>query len=74
MRIAEFLFQRRVFDIPSPLYSCAQAPETPKYVLFYCRETKKKKKKVRNVIAPIALRTRKDLAQLFLKYPELMAE
>jgi hypothetical protein len=72
--MAEFLFRRRVPDVPSPLCSCAQAPETPEHVLFYYRETRKKRKEVRNVIAPIALRTRRNLAQLSLKYPGLMAE
>jgi hypothetical protein len=74
MGMAEFLFRKRVPDVPSPLCSCAQAPETPEHVLFYCRETMEKREEVRNVIAPTALRTRRDLAQLFLKYPGLVAE
>jgi hypothetical protein len=72
--MAEFLFQSRVSDVPSPLCSCGQAPEISEHVLFYCREIKKEKKEVRSVIAFATLRTRKDLAKLFLKYPGLAAE
>jgi hypothetical protein len=72
--MAEFLFRRRVPDVPSPLCSCGQVPETPEHVLLYCRETRERREEVRSVIAPIALRTRRDLAQLTLKYSGLAAE
>jgi hypothetical protein len=72
--MVEFLFRKRVPDVLSPLCSYAQVSEIPEHVLFYCRETREKKKEVRNVIAFTALRTRKDLAQLFLRYPGLVAE
>jgi hypothetical protein len=57
VKMAEFLFRRQVPDVPSPLYSCGKAPETPEYVLFYCPETEKNRQNTRKRIALIALRT-----------------
>jgi hypothetical protein len=72
--MAEFLFRRRVPDVPWPLCSCGQVPETPEHVLLYCCETRERREEVRSAIAPIALHTRRDLAQLSLKYPALTVE
>jgi hypothetical protein len=33
--MADFLFRRRVHDVPTPLCSCGIAPETPEHVLLY---------------------------------------
>jgi hypothetical protein len=74
MGIAEFLFRRHVPDMPSPLYNCGHAPETSEHVLLRCSGTEDDKQEIRQKIAPIALRTRKDLAQLTIKYPKLTAE
>jgi hypothetical protein len=74
IEIAEFLFRRHVPDVPSPLCSCGHAPKTPEHVLLRCSETEDDKQEIRQKIAPIALRTRKNLAQLTIKYPKLTAE
>jgi hypothetical protein len=74
MEMAEFLFRRHVPDVPSPLYSCGRAPETPEHVLLYCPETEKDRQDTRKRVAPIALRTRKNLAQLSTKHPKLTTE
>jgi hypothetical protein len=60
--------------VPTPLCSCGEAPETPEHVLLYCNETAEKREIVQQRVAPIALRTRRDLAQLTLKYPKLIVE
>jgi hypothetical protein len=60
--------------VPTPLCSCGKAPETPEHVLLHCNETTEKREIVRQRIGPDALRTRRDLAQLILKYPELTIE
>jgi hypothetical protein len=72
--MADFLFKRHVPDVPTPLCSCGEALETPEHVLLHCNETAEKREIVRQWVAPIALRTRRDLAQLTLKYPELIVE
>jgi hypothetical protein len=72
--MADFLFHRHVPDVPTPLCSCGEAPETPEHVLLHCTETAGKREIVRQRVAPITLRTRRDLAQLTLKYPELTVE
>jgi hypothetical protein len=74
VEIAEFLFRRRVPDMLSPLYSCGHASKTPEYVLLRCSGTEDDRQKIRQKVAFIALRTRKNLAQLTIKYPKLMAE
>jgi hypothetical protein len=74
MGMAEFLFRRHVSDVPSPLYSCGKAPETPEHILLYCPETEKNRQNTRKRVAPIALRTRKNLAQLSIKHPKLTTE
>jgi hypothetical protein len=74
MEITEFLFRRHVPDVPSPLYSCGKIPETPEHVLLYCPETEEDRQNTRKRIAPIALRTRRNLAQLSTKHPKLTKE
>jgi hypothetical protein len=71
VKMAEFLFRRHVPDVPSSLYSCGKAPETPEHVLLYCPETEKNRQDTRKKIAPITLRTRRNLAQLSIKHPKL---
>jgi hypothetical protein len=74
VEMAEFLFRRHVSNVPSPLCSCGKAPETLEHVLFYCPETEKNRQDTRRKIAFIALRTRKNLAQLSIKHPKLTTE
>jgi hypothetical protein len=63
MKITEFFFRRHVPDVPSPLYNCGKAPETPEHVLLHCSEIEKNRQDIRKKVAPIALRIRKNLAQ-----------
>jgi hypothetical protein len=72
--IAEFLFRRHVPNMPTPLYSCGKASETPEHVLLYCQKTRERRRKIKNLIAPKALRTRKNLAHLTLKHPGLVVD
>jgi hypothetical protein len=72
--MADFLFQRHVPDVPTPLYSCGEAPETPEHVLLHCNETAEKREIVRQRVGPNALRIRRNLAQLTFKYPKLTIE
>jgi hypothetical protein len=72
--MTEFLFRRHVPDVPSPLYSCGKAPETPEHVLLYYPETEEDRQNTRKKIAFIALHIRKDLAQLSTKHPKLITE
>jgi hypothetical protein len=72
--MADFLFRRRVPDVPTPLCICGIAPETPEHVLLYCRDTRERRSAIRDLIAPKALRTRRDLAYLTLKQPGLVVE
>jgi hypothetical protein len=74
MEMAKFLFRRHVPDIPSPLCNCGHASETPEHVLLRCSGTEDDRQEIRQKVAPIALRTRRDLAQLTIKYPKLTAE
>jgi hypothetical protein len=74
MKIAEFLFRRHVPDVSSPLCSCGHAPETPEHVLLRCSGTEDDRQEIRQKVAPIALRTRRNLAQLTIKYPKLTAK
>jgi hypothetical protein len=74
MRMAEFFFRRHVSDVPSPLYSCGRAPETPEHVLLYCPETEKDRQDTRKRVAFIALRIRRNLAQLSTKHPKLITK
>jgi hypothetical protein len=74
MKITKFLFRRHVSSVPSPLCSCGHAPETLEHVLLRCSGTEDDKQEIRQKIAPIALRTRRNLAQLTIKYPKLTAE
>jgi hypothetical protein len=74
MKMAEFLFRRHVPDVPSPFYSCGKTPKTLEHVLLYCPETEENRQNTRKKVAFIALRTRKDLAQLSTKHPKLITE
>jgi hypothetical protein len=74
VKMAEFLFRRYVPDVLSPLYSCGKAPETPEHVLLYCPKTKKDRQNTRKRVASIALRIRRNLAQLSTKHPKLTTE
>jgi hypothetical protein len=74
VKMAEFLFRRHVPDVPSPLYSCGKASETPEHVLLYCPEIEEDRQNTRKRIAPIALHTRRNLAQLSTKHPKLTTE
>jgi hypothetical protein len=60
--------------MPMPLYSCDKAPETPEHVLLYYNEIAEKKEIMRQRVAFIALRIRRNLAQLTSKYPKLIIE
>jgi hypothetical protein len=71
VEMAEFFFRRHVSDVPSPFCSCGRAPETPEHVLLYCPETEENRQNTRKKVAPIALRTRRNLAQLSTKHPKL---
>jgi hypothetical protein len=72
--MAEFLFRRHVPNVPIPFYSCGKASETPEHMLLYCQKTRKRKKEIRDLIAPKALRTRRNLAHLTLKHPGLVID
>jgi hypothetical protein len=72
--MADLLFQRHVPDVPTPLCSCGEAPETPEHVLLHYNKTAEKREIMRQRVGPNALRTRRDLAQLIFKYPELIIE
>jgi hypothetical protein len=74
VKMAEFFFRRHVPDMPSPLYSCGHAPETSEHVLLRCSGTEDDKQEIRQKIAFIVLRIRRNLAQLTIKYPKLTAE
>jgi hypothetical protein len=74
MEMAEFFFRRHVSDVLSPLCSCGYAPETLEHVLLRCSGTEDDRKEIHQKVAPIALRIRRDLAQLTIKYPKLTAE
>jgi hypothetical protein len=74
MKMAGFLFWRHVPDVLSPLCSCGRASETPEHVLLYCPETEKNRQNTRKRVAPIALRIRRNLAQLSTKHPKLITK
>jgi hypothetical protein len=74
IKMAEFLFWRHILNVPLPLYNCGKASETPEHVLLYCPETEKDRQDTRKRVAPIALRTRRNLAQLSTKHPKLITE
>jgi hypothetical protein len=74
VKMADFLFQRYVPDVPTPLCSCGKAPETPEHVLLHCNKIAEKREIARQRVAPIALRTRQNLAQLTFKYPKFIIE
>jgi hypothetical protein len=74
MEMAEFFFWRHIPDVLSPLCSCGKASETLEHVLLYCPETEENRQNTRKRIAPIALRIRRDLAQLSTKHPKLITE
>jgi hypothetical protein len=74
IKMAEFLFRRYISNVPSSFYNCGKAPETPKHVLLYCPETEENRQDTRKKIAPIALRTRRNLAQLLTKHPKLITK
>jgi hypothetical protein len=74
VKMMEFLFRRHVSDVPSPLCSCGKTSETPEHVLLYCPEIEKNRQDIRKRVAFIALRTRRDLAQLSTKHPKLITE
>jgi hypothetical protein len=74
MGMAEFLFRRHVPNVLSPLCNCGKASETPEHVLFYCPETEEDRQDTRRRVAFIALRTRRNLAQLSTKHPKLTTE
>jgi hypothetical protein len=62
VEMADFLFQRYVPNVPTPLGSCGEALETSEHVLLHCNETAEKRKIMRQLVAPVALRTRRNLA------------
>jgi hypothetical protein len=72
--ITEFLFRRHMPNVPTPLYSCGKASETPEHMLLYCQKTRERKGEIRDLIASKALRTRRNLAHLILKHPEFVAD
>jgi hypothetical protein len=72
--MAEFLFRRHVPNVLTPLYSCGKASETPEHMLLYYQKTRERKREIRDLIAPKALRTRRNLAHLTLKHPELVVD
>jgi hypothetical protein len=74
MGIAKFLFRRHVSNVLSPLCSCGHASETLEHVLLRCSGTEDDRQKIRQKVAFIALRIRRNLAQLTIKYPKLTAE
>jgi hypothetical protein len=74
MKMAEFFFRRYVPDVPSLLCNCGHASETPEHVLLRCSGTEDDRQKIRQKVASIVLRIRKNLAQLTIKYPKLTAE
>jgi hypothetical protein len=74
MKMAEFFFRRHVSDVPSPLCNCGHALETPEHVLLRYSRTEDDRQKIRQKVAFIALRIRRNLAQLTIKYPKLTAE
>jgi hypothetical protein len=74
MGMAEFLFRRHIPDVPSPLCNCGHASKTPEHVLLRCSRTEDDRQEIRQKVAFIALCTRRDLAQLTIKYPKLTAE
>jgi hypothetical protein len=74
VKMAKFFFRRHVPDVPSPLYSCGRTSETPEHVLLYCPEIEEDRQDTRKRIAFIALRTRRNLAQLSIKHPKLITE
>jgi hypothetical protein len=74
IKIAEFFFQWHVSDVLSPFYSFDKASETLEHVLLYCPKTEKDRQNTRKRVAFIALRTRRNLAQLSIKHPKLITE
>jgi hypothetical protein len=60
--------------VPTPLCSCGEAPETLEHVLLHCNEIAEKREIVRQRVALITLRIRRNLAQLILKYLKLTVE
>jgi hypothetical protein len=72
--MAEFLFRRHISDVPSPLYSCGRASETPEHVLLYCFKTEEDRQDTRRRVALIALRIRRNLAQFSIKHSKLITE
>jgi hypothetical protein len=74
VKIAEFPFWRHVPDVLSPFCNCGKASKTLEHVLLYCLETEKNRQNTRKRIAFIALRTRRNLAQLSIKHPKLITE
>jgi hypothetical protein len=74
VKMAKFLFRRHISNVPSPFYNCNKASETPEHVLLYCSKTEKNRQNTRKRIEFIALRTRRNLAQLSTKHPKLTME
>jgi hypothetical protein len=74
IKIAELFFRRHIPNVPSPFYNCGKASETPEHVLLYCPKTEENRQNTRKKVAFIALRTRRNLAQLSTKYPKLTTE
>jgi hypothetical protein len=62
MKIANFLFQRYVPNMPTPLCSCGKAPETFEHVLLHYNEIAEKRETMQQQVAFIALRIRWNLA------------
>jgi len=58
------LFLRRVPDVPTPLCSCAQNLETPEHIILYCPLYDAERQRLRDDLAPLPLRTRRDLATI----------
>jgi hypothetical protein len=74
VEMAEFLFRRHVPNVLSPFYNCGKTPETPEHVPLYCPKTEKDRQDTRRRVAFIALRIRRDLAQLSNKHLKLITE
>jgi hypothetical protein len=60
--------------MPTPLCNCGKAPETLEHVLLHYNEIAEKREIVRQRVAFIALRIRRNLAWLAFKYSELTVE
>jgi hypothetical protein len=74
MKMIDFLFQRHVPNVLTPLCNCGKAPETPEHVFLHCNKIAEKREIIWQQVAPIALRIRQNLIQLIFKYPKFIIE